>query len=81
MNEYKEEFVRLVARQEATHAFRVLEKACMRRKLVPSPLTLLGEKHRARVIDAAAILVGSISGLIIVIINFIIFVRLLHLEP
>lgn len=81
MSDYTNEFLQLVAKREATRAFQVLEKACMRRKLYPSPADLQSEQLRPRLTDAGAILVGSLSGLFIVIINFVIFVRLLHLEP
>lgn len=80
MSEYRNEFLHLVGEREESFVMVELERTSAAQGNIPPDPDLLSRRFRVTLTIAGAVLLGCLSGVMVVIVNFILFVRLLHLE-
>lgn len=81
MSDYHDDFRRLVRHREEALFMAELQSASVAAGSIDAEPDLLTRRLQEPLTVAGGVLLGCLTGTIVVILNFIVFIRLLHLQP
>lgn len=81
MSDYDDDFLRLIRDREESFIMAELQSASVATGSIHAEPDLLTRRFQGLLTIAGGVLFGCLTGTIVVILNFIVFIRLLHLQP